>query len=420
MPTWPVVAKIVEALDGDVESMRALWVEAREPLEPVTTPSAESEVRVFVSYARIDDQATYGRISKLISDIASTYESMTGKTVGVFIDVDSIKPGDDWRDRIKSGLSYSSIFLAFISPAYLRSPACREELNEFLAFLTASSVERLVIPLIYTKIDRIENAFSADELWQKVARREYQEIGHLRSVDPGSSEWIETTELLADRVEETLSSFTKADEPSQTTQVVLSASIPPGTLERMAALEDQVPQVLFDMARISTLMTSMNEAVVAATPKVTKAKTFKDRLSASRALAKKLDPIADEMAITAERLVTNFSDWDYFVKYMLDYAKKGGELEDPEFLKVVGSLWSLSQAGGSPLATINDFAQTVSRGIGVSRDLDRPFMSIRDAAMRIADMSGILDGWKEGLEALESEYLEAGRLDRLAEQAQAS
>ena len=292
MPTWPVVAKLGEALDGDVESIRLLWMDAQKPLE-FPGIADDSEIQVFVSYARIDDQATYGRISKLIEDIANTYQSMTGWTVGVFSDVDSIKPGDDWRDRIRLGLSYSSIFLAFISPAYLRSANCREELNEFLAFLISSSADRLVIPLMYAKKERIETSFAGDELWAKICQREYVDISRLRSVNPGSTEWIETIEFLADSIDERLSSFKHIDDPVPTDTrrpavKSLQDTTPPGTLERMATLEEKVPQVVADMSSISDLLNGLAEELTNATPRLSKANTFAARLAVSRDLAKRL------------------------------------------------------------------------------------------------------------------------------------
>jgi hypothetical protein len=416
VPTWPVVVRLVEALDGDLESIRELWIEAREPLE-IRTPADKSEVRVFISYARIDDQATYGHITKLVEDIVNAYRSMTGKTVGVFTDIESIKLGEDWRDRIRFGLSYSSIFLAFISPAYLRSAECRAELSEFLAFLEASSVDRLIIPLIYAKKERIEAAFAQDKLWTRVVSRlNFADISPLRSVSPGSPEWIETAEALAERIDEILTSFEPAATPEEgeKDKVVGEGKAPaPGDLERMAALEEKVPELDSDMTRIAVLMQDLTETVTKATPRFMKAKSFGERLAASKALAKKLDPIADEMLSTSDRLVTNFTEWNFLVQYLLKFAANGGNLRDPEVLPVLGGLWQLAQVGGSALAPINVFVQQVSQGIGASRDLDRPFNAIRAAGLKIAGLIGILDGWKQGLRTLETEYLGDGYLDGL-------
>jgi len=83
------------------KAFRDLWVDTRPTAQPRRSYSGP-EVSVFVSYARIDDKSSYGRVSKLIDDVADTYQSITGQRVGVFKDVESIQPGDDWRDRNKT------------------------------------------------------------------------------------------------------------------------------------------------------------------------------------------------------------------------------------------------------------------------------------------------------------------------------
>lgn len=417
VPTWPVVARLVEALDGDLDSIREFWIEAREPLA-IRTPATESEVRVFISYARIDDQATYGHITKLVEDVVNAYRSLTGKTVGVFTDVDSIKLGEDWRDRIRLGLSYSSIFLAFISPAYLRSAECRTELSEFVAFLEASSVDRLIIPLIYAKKERIDTTFAHDKLWTEIiSRRNFSDISRLRSVSPGSPEWIETAEELAERIDEILVSFEPAASDGASEEDGTAADdasgVSPGDLDRLAALEDNIPDLTSDMTTVATLMQDLTVVITKATPRFVNANTFGERLAQSRALAKKLDPIADELLSTSDRLLANFTKWDFLPQYLAKLAANGGDLKDPEFNRVLGGLWQLANQAGTALAPINEFIQQVSRGIGMSRELDRPFNAIRAAGLKIASLVGVLDGWKAGLKTLETNYLGRGYLDSL-------
>jgi hypothetical protein len=307
--------------------------------------------------------------------------------------------------------------LAFVTPAYLRSAQCRAELSEFFAFLEASSVDRLVIPLIFAKKERIETNFASDDLWVKISRRNYVDISQLRSVNPGSPEWIDTIELLAERIDETLASFEQVEEPPQSKEDRTGHKPPatpaPGLIDRLYALEQKAPQVTEDMTRIGTLMDDLGKTVTKAGPKFANAKSFSARLGASKLLAKQLDPIADNLMLTAERLVTNFSEWGFFVQYLLDYASKGGDLSDPQVIRAIGSLWHLVTASGSSLSAVNQLVQLISQGIGISRDLDRPFMAIQAACLRIADLDGILDGWKQGLQTLEANYLGDGYLDSL-------
>ena len=63
-----------------------------------------ADVAVFVSYSHNDDQATYGRIQKFSSDVRSSYKSLSGLDAEMFFDTESIDLGDNWRNRIRSGL----------------------------------------------------------------------------------------------------------------------------------------------------------------------------------------------------------------------------------------------------------------------------------------------------------------------------
>jgi hypothetical protein len=405
IPSWPVVAKLVAYFDGDVEQFRTLWVEAREP-EQATSSFQRSEVSVFVSYARIDDEATYGRVSRLVDDIANTYRSITGKAVGTFKDVDSIAPGDDWKDRIRLGLSSSSIFLAFISPAYLRSPNCREELNEFFAFLDANSSVRLIIPLLYADPDRIEMSFPDDNLWKRVSKLNWVNIAKLRSIDPGSSEWIERTEGIAERIDQVLTEFAQFDD----TERERSDSPDSGTgpyedmFGQMASLEQAMPDMARDMDRFAVLMQQLGETVEESAPRMEKADTFSKKIVASKAIAKQLDPIANEMATLAEDIVEYFSRWNEPIRFMLESARKTDDLNNPEIVGSLRSIWQLASQGSESLLSVDILKQAVSGGMGFSRDLDRPFKNVQRACLELADLRGLLNGWLEELRLLQDDH----------------
>ena len=71
IPSWPVLSKLVSYLGGDEDTFRQLWEDARPGGVSSRRPTPGPEVSVFVSYARIDDKASYSRISKLIDGLAS-------------------------------------------------------------------------------------------------------------------------------------------------------------------------------------------------------------------------------------------------------------------------------------------------------------------------------------------------------------
>ncbi|RUL90860.1 toll/interleukin-1 receptor domain-containing protein [Verrucosispora sp. FIM060022] len=411
VPSWPILAKLVEYLGGDSDRFQELWIETREKIEPMRE-KRQPEVSVFASYAHVDNDATYGRVSRLIDDIANSYRSMTGREVGVFKDSESIEAGDDWRDRIRLGLSSSSIFLAFISPAYLRSTFCRQEFNEFLGFLNANSSTRLVLPLLFADPARMDSHFANDDLWLKMSRLQRINIAKLRAVDPGSSEWITKVEEIADRVDSVLTEMAPALEERSSLRKEKAETATEdegetrGMVERMAAIEEESPLMVEGLERFVQLMGRLNEATTQATPKLRRANTFGKKLAVTSALAQQLEPISIEMAEVADRLVAQFGDWGYAVQLLVDLAKSTEGKLDKDLVEFARVVWDLSTTGSDALAQVEGLSTIIEQSVGLSGRLDQPLKAIQKACLRMADLRGILLVWREEIEALQSAYPE--------------
>ena len=413
VPSWPVVEKLVRFLGGDLHTFQKLWADTR-PNANLRRPVSGPEVSVFVSYARIDDKATYSRVSQLIDSFADSYESMTGGTVGVFKDVESIKPGDDWRDRIRLGLAASSIFLAVISPAYLRSAECRQELSEFLTFLDVNSSARLVIPLIFATPDRIQTEFADDALWKRIEKLQWLNISDLRHTDPGTSGWIIAVDRIADRVDEVLQSFRSENVVVRSEDVQIEHQLSQGDfdLEHMADIEEKLPVMGESLTMYGKLMEQMNSEVNASTPAMQRADTFAKKLAVSNQLAEKLNPIADEMDSAASHIVAYLDEMSYVANFFvagLRRASEGGasearEFMTPEIVEFLTSMKIASTQGINAVAAIEVFVQSLSQVIGFSKRLDLPLKKIRNASLKVADIRGVLTGWQEEVSSLQDLY----------------
>lgn len=154
----------------------------------------------FASYSHSDNDASYGRITTIVGDIAKSYRSLTATPLPVFIDTESISLGELWQQRIDAGLTSSAVFLPFISPAYLKSPACRREFR----FFQRSLADRLIIPLIYGDRARTRSLFRSDAIWRQVNRHQYLDIGALRLEEPGCAVWMKLVDPIARRIDEVL------------------------------------------------------------------------------------------------------------------------------------------------------------------------------------------------------------------------
>jgi hypothetical protein len=169
---------------------------------PEVAPADEvrPQIRVFGSYSHDDDQVTYGRISALLKDLGAAYRNAVGSPAGIFQDNVSIKIGEDWRQAINDANRSAVILLAFVSPAYLRSEWCRREMTDFLDRTGA----RTVLPLLFFDRDRLVRQFADDEVWRRLDRSQMVSITALRSADPGSGEWIDLRDRIAERIAEIL------------------------------------------------------------------------------------------------------------------------------------------------------------------------------------------------------------------------
>ncbi len=96
--------------------------------QPPTAPSADPDV--FLSYAHSDD--INGIVSTLHGQLEGDLAPLLGRHVEIFLDRSDILDFHDWKVRCHRALRASSFFIVLLSPAYLRSDACRWEWEEWL------------------------------------------------------------------------------------------------------------------------------------------------------------------------------------------------------------------------------------------------------------------------------------------------
>lgn len=411
VPSWPVLSKIVGELGGKEEDFRILWVATKDSGASVSEmPSPASackkEISVLVSYAHIDDKATYGRVRKFVEDVGNAYESMTGRDVGLFLDHDSIEPGEDWKDRIKLGLSFSSVFLAFISPAYLRSVNCNQEFSEYLHFLEANSSNRLIIPLLFTDQGRLEQQFEGNSLWQTTSKLHRVDVSQLRFAEPGNSEWLQNVQRVAERIEEVLAGVAREDSEIYINDDTVNVVVEPSNtlLEQMEKFEKSVPETEQRMQQLVDLFGHFVRDIAGAAPLMNRATTTKKKLTIYRQLAKRLLPTVDELNATVERLRDMMGTWDGTIKAALSFARRNpGWIEGSEDGQgFISSIADLANSGIEAFAHMDDARVGIGQGIGLSAALDEPLQKTQDALLRLADLRGMFAGWLEAVETIKT------------------
>jgi WD40 repeat protein len=108
-----------------------------EPGERAPGPKDAGRYDAFLSYARADAHFAVGQLRR----------GLEASEQQVWVDVEDILGGAEWRARIKRGIESCNAFIVVISHASVASPHCRQEIEEAIA------LGKLIIPVVYEDVD---------------------------------------------------------------------------------------------------------------------------------------------------------------------------------------------------------------------------------------------------------------------------
>ena len=159
---------------------------------------------LFLSYSHEDDEYFDHEITKFAAELVRTYKVHYGREIQLFTDRD-IKWGENWRDRLENELAENNLLLAIITPGYLGSEACRAELLDFNAAAQSVSDPKRLLSLIWIMPPGFEQADANDPVIKAVRNTQYLQGTHLKDLEPGTREYRKALEVLAARLDETIS-----------------------------------------------------------------------------------------------------------------------------------------------------------------------------------------------------------------------
>jgi hypothetical protein len=131
--------------------------------------------QAFLSYTRLDDEGHQGGITALRTALELQVRIVTGDdSFVIFQDVDGIAFGEHWPKRLNEALAASRFLIPVLSPRFLRSEPCRDELRKFLAYEQAAGRDDLILPIYWveTKVLELPHLTAADELAAAIAERQ--------------------------------------------------------------------------------------------------------------------------------------------------------------------------------------------------------------------------------------------------------
>lgn len=157
-------------------------------------------VVAFVSYAHADEVFVEGAIGRLALRLELALRAYTGRSdLSVFFDRKTIEWGDAWRARIAKGLAESAILIAMVTPTFLESDECRNEIAEFIALRERA---RWLLPIHYIDVADLETR--DDPVSMAIRERQYEDWRELRNVGRTSIKVRNAVEKLAKKIRDQL------------------------------------------------------------------------------------------------------------------------------------------------------------------------------------------------------------------------
>lgn len=184
---------------------RVEYLDSKEPHEalPVVTinDSLAKAASVFISYVHADDDYLHGTISALAGEIGQAYEFQTGEKLDIFLDRASISWGQDWQKAINRHLTSTAFLLAMVTPRYLQSKPCRDELIQFTELSERAGYEG-VLSLI---IQPLPDQTPPSPAYNIIQRYQYRDVPvSFASLAPGSAEFRALAANIASQLHEVI------------------------------------------------------------------------------------------------------------------------------------------------------------------------------------------------------------------------
>jgi len=365
----------------------------------------------FWSYVHDDNTASFDKIVELGRDLQRVYQMISGTSVSLFIDRDSLEWGDAWKSVIKSNLGTVAFFIPIITPAFFQSPVCRSEFEAFAQRTEAEGLRGLLLPILWISVEGLEDEATEDKLVRTIQERQWEDWRDLRHETRGSELYSRTLEKMAERIKRANQDADKADAAQVAAAAVTDAEdetdASEGRLEILARMEEDLNSWVPLLEEVGGGLQDMGEVAVQATADIAtdpRGRTFAGRLLLIREVAKKLQTPADRIEGAGAEFERKVSSVDQGVRIIIDSAS--AEIaEDPGSRDQFEAFFDMIRGLGATTDTVDTQLSGVIGSIAPlqkqSRDLKKPVQAATNGVTHIRTALGQIDDWIDLIDSTE-------------------
>lgn len=158
-------------------------------------------MKIFWSYARLDDQPPSEKVTNLRQAFEIILSQVIGKKCEIYFDKLSFRWGVEWRKEIERLITESNCFVCIVTPSYFNSRMCIFELQKALA------EDKRILPIYFRTYKIFESSFKEDGLEADINKELNKVSRKLRNIQIKDFRKLRTRKLDSGEVEDFLDSM---------------------------------------------------------------------------------------------------------------------------------------------------------------------------------------------------------------------
>jgi len=202
------------------------------------TEAVSRDARIFVSYVHADNDFLGQAMTHFVDALAQTYEYLYAHPLQIEYDKRLLRWGQDWQPALDDAVAETDFLMAFVTPRYLVSTACRDEITTFSA---RAESDGLLLPLVWEPIEGKGIVQDSDPVLALIRRHQYEDGTALGGLEPGSTAYRTELTRLATRLHDTITTLERPTTPTvrgREDNQIAEDDDPPGLAELLDDLQD--------------------------------------------------------------------------------------------------------------------------------------------------------------------------------------
>ncbi len=363
------------------------------------------------SYTHGDDERAGGRILRLAEFLQAEFALLTGSSLEIFIDRESLKWGEEWELRIEDALATTTFFIPVITPLYFKSQECRKELLRFIGNARSVGAEDLVLPLLYVDVPEIHLDDPGDEAVAAVKARQWQDCCGIRLLAEDDPAYRQKVNELATRLIEINESLPVEREPEAKGGTSASRDPDPdepGHLERFAADEAAIPRWLETMDEITEVMRQIGVVADRFGDRMERSDqegaNFAKKVVITRSFAEALAGPAAELLRVGQAYSGTLVDLDPAILSLARLVDEDPDQASHEEIREFHhQLNGLTEVARETTAELQGLVGVLDQARRMSRELAPPIDKMKQGLRHIYDAQSLFDEWERRFAQLDRE-----------------